>query len=518
MKTLLSALLALVCAASIGSSATALASTASAITVSTPANGAQVTSPFTVTASTSTCGGVPAVSMGYSIDSGSTVIEPTSFTARATASNGAHVLHVKCWGVGTNGQSPVNITVGASAAPSDIVVSSPASSAKVSSPFILVASSKTCQSAATASMGYSIDNGSSVIEPTSFTASVTASAGSHTLHVKCWGNGTAEQVMVPITVSSAVTPTVATPQFSLASGNYTGKQVVRLSDATAGAAIYYTADGSGPTTASPRYSGPITVAGSMVIQALASETGYSNSGMARASYSITLLPTAPTIPSNAIKIDEIQLMPNWRTKRDPNTNGTADGAMTIVTDPSLDGSQVAQYDTTYSSYGGVLYSISYGNDSGASNFVYDAEVWIAAGSEVGNLEMDNNQVDSNGDTIIYAFQCAGSSNTWEYTENAGTPANPVVKWVRSSQPCNPANWTKNAWHHVQIQTSRDDSGNVTYHAVWLDGVEYPINKTVMSGFSLGWASGSLVANFQVDSSSGSGSSTLYLDNLTLYRW
>ena len=27
------------------------------------------------------------------------------------------------------------------------------------------------------------------------------------------------------------------------------------------------------------------------------------------------------------------------------------------------------------------------------NFVYDAEVWIEAGSVIGNLEMDNNQVD-----------------------------------------------------------------------------------------------------------------------------
>jgi hypothetical protein len=71
---------------------------------------------------------------------------------------------------------------------------------------------------------------------------------------------------------------------------------------------------------------------------------------------------------------------------------------------------------------------------------------------------------------------------------------------------------------VQIGYSRDDVGNVTYQAVWLDGVKYPINATVNSAFSLGWASGVLVANFQVDGIGTSGSSTLYVDNLTMYRW
>jgi hypothetical protein len=62
-------------------------------------------------------------------------------------------------------------------------------------------------------------------------------------------------------------------------------------------------------------------------------------------------------------------------------------------------------------------------------------------------------------------------------------------------------------------------GNVTYNAVWLDGVEAPINETVPSAFSLGWAAGDLMANFQVDGKgSGSGSSTLYLDQFTMYRW
>lgn len=507
MKTLLSAFLALV----------ASAVPASAITIVTPANGAQVPSPFSLVASTGTCAGVPAVSMGYSIDSGAAIIEPTSFSASVSASTGSHTLHVKCWGAKVHAETLLSITVAKAAATSGIVVSAPASGSSVSSPFTVTASAKTCGSVPAISMGYSIDSGTAVIEPTSFSAAVSATPGAHVLHVKCWGSGVAEQSLLPINVGSS--KSAATPQFSLPSGQYTSKQTVALSDVTPGSTIYYTTDGSGPSTSSPRYSGAIPVASSMVIQALATSSGYTNSGLARASYTIktTTTSSGPSIPSTAKKISDIQTLSGWRIKHDPATGGSANGSMNLVSNPTLSG-QTARYDTSYSGYGGVLYSITYGKDDVPTNFVYDAEVWIEAGSKIGNLEMDNNQVIPNGDTVIYAFQCAGDSNTWDYSENAGTRANPVVKWVHSNQPCNPQNWATNTWHHVQISYSRDSVGDVTYHSVWLDGVEAPINKTVMSAFSLRWAAADLIGNFQVDGPSAGGASTLYLDNFTIYRW
>src|SRR3569623_1853389 len=106
MKTLLFAALALA----------TLSVPAQAITVYSPSNGATLTSPFVVSASTSTCASLPAVSMGYSIDSGNAIIEPTSFTASVTATPGAHVLHVKCWGQQVNDQVLISINVGSSSA------------------------------------------------------------------------------------------------------------------------------------------------------------------------------------------------------------------------------------------------------------------------------------------------------------------------------------------------------------------------------------------------------------------
>lgn len=385
----------------------------------------------------------------------------------------------------------------------------------MTSPFTLSANSTSCASSPTVSMGYSFDGGHTTTGPSPYTTSITANPGQHVLTVKCTGQSGTNQMSLNVHVVPP--PTAATPKFSLPAGKYTTKQSVTLSDATPGSTIYYTVDGSGPSTSSLQYSGPIAVTGNLTIEAIAAAPGYSTSGLGRADYSI-VAPTGPTIPANATKETDVQLMPDWRIKHDTGTPGTSTGAMAVVSDPSLSG-QAQQFYTAYTNGGGELYSLTYGNDSQAHNFVYDAQVWIDSGSQLSNLEMDNNQVIPNGDTVIYAFQCAGSSGVWEYTSNAGTPSNPIVKWNRSTAACNPANWTPDTWHHVQISYSRDDSGNVTYHSAWLDGVESPINATVNSDFSLGWAAGTLVTNFQVDGVAGvNGSATLYLDNLTINRW
>jgi uncharacterized lipoprotein YmbA len=51
--------------------------------------------------------------------------------------------------------------------------------------------------------------------------------------------------------TTQVTPQAATPAFSVSAGESTPSlQSVAITDATAGAAIYYTTDGTAPTTAS----------------------------------------------------------------------------------------------------------------------------------------------------------------------------------------------------------------------------------------------------------------------------
>jgi sugar lactone lactonase YvrE len=79
----------------------------------------------------------------------------------------------------------------------------------------------------------------------------------------------------------------ATPVFSPATGTYVSDQSVTISDATAGAVIYYTLDGSTPTTSSSVYSSPLSITATTTVKAVAAASGYDNSSVATATYTFS---------------------------------------------------------------------------------------------------------------------------------------------------------------------------------------------------------------------------------------
>jgi uncharacterized repeat protein (TIGR03803 family) len=98
----------------------------------------------------------------------------------------------------------------------------------------------------------------------------------------------------PSKVASAVYAVrTATPVFSVKAGKYPKAQSVKIADTTPGAAIYYTVNGTTPTSASKKYTGVITVSENETIKSIALAKGYAESEVADAPYTIETAP--PTI-------------------------------------------------------------------------------------------------------------------------------------------------------------------------------------------------------------------------------
>ena len=94
-----------------------------------------------------------------------------------------------------------------------------------------------------------------------------------------------------------VTTQAATPVFSPPAGIYASAQTVTISDVTPKATIYYTTDGTTPTTSSAVYSAPITTAPTETIEAIAIATGYTPSTIGSAVYGMeTPAPTFSPAP------------------------------------------------------------------------------------------------------------------------------------------------------------------------------------------------------------------------------
>lgn len=91
----------------------------------------------------------------------------------------------------------------------------------------------------------------------------------------------------PPASTPAATPTIST---AAAQG---GASIVSIADSTSGATIYYTLDGSAPTTSSQAYEGPFLVSTNITVKAIASSAGTANSAVA--SQSFTAVPSGTQV-------------------------------------------------------------------------------------------------------------------------------------------------------------------------------------------------------------------------------
>jgi sugar lactone lactonase YvrE len=132
---------------------------------------------------------------------------------------------------------------------------------------------------------------------TKYTTPITVS-NSETIEAIAVAPGYSDSTVTTAVYTINTPPPAATPAFSPAPGTYTSTQSVTISDATTGATIYYTTNGTTPTTLSTKYTSAIAIASTETIRAIASAPGYSSSAEATAAYTINLPPPTFTLAAS----------------------------------------------------------------------------------------------------------------------------------------------------------------------------------------------------------------------------
>jgi hypothetical protein len=94
----------------------------------------------------------------------------------------------------------------------------------------------------------------------------------------------------------------ATPVFSVPSGTYGTVQTVTITDSTPNAVIYYTTNGTTPTSGSTQYSSAIEVSASVTIKAIALAPNYIESADASVDYTIHLAQPPFNISGTAVTV------------------------------------------------------------------------------------------------------------------------------------------------------------------------------------------------------------------------
>jgi hypothetical protein len=84
----------------------------------------------------------------------------------------------------------------------------------------------------------------------------------------------------------AAAPQAAAPVLNPGGETFTGSVSVTITDSTPGVSIFYTTNGSTPTTSSTKYTGPINVTTTETIKAIATASGFSPSAVASETYNL----------------------------------------------------------------------------------------------------------------------------------------------------------------------------------------------------------------------------------------
>jgi len=249
----------------------------------------------------------------------------------------------------------------------------------------------------------------------------------------------------PISITQ-VMEKVATPEFSPVGGTYHSAQNVTITCATDGATIYYTTDGSNPTTGSTEYTGGIPVSVSKTIKAIAVKDGMVNSDIATAVYNIPTITVSPTLVEvDGNENDGVIDVTYTLIESDPEIVWYSDELATVtITEPDwistgFDASNNIEYIIEANTGSArTAYLKVYGLD-GEANDVYSELITINQGVLIitGTINFGN----ADGSTNINAASVSGDDtmgNTWTITTDGTTSFTPKQEYAQVGSSSKPA--------------------------------------------------------------------------------
>jgi len=222
-------------------------------------------------------------------------------TAADIAATGAFQVFVENFPTGSNGCAVFGETtflVTGGVPPATIPVFSPVAGTYKTAESVTITDAN-----AGATIYYTINGGTPTTASTLYTGPVSV-AESETLKAIALATGYSQSGVG--SAKYTIEQPAATPVFSPAAGTYKAIESVTITDASAGATIYYTTNGSTPTTASSKYTGPISVGSSETLKAIAVATGDLTSAVGSAKYTIELPAATPKFSPAAGTYDTVQ--------------------------------------------------------------------------------------------------------------------------------------------------------------------------------------------------------------------
>jgi hypothetical protein len=261
------------------------------------------------------------------------------------------------------------------------------------------------------------------------------------------GNANIVAVVGPVTgQATVIVAATAMPTFSPAGGTYTSPQTVTISATTQSAVIYYTTDGSTPTTSSAVYSGGITVAANETLRAIAQVPGDSPSSVSSATYTVNSSPAS---------------MPTFSP-----VGGTYSSAQTVIivtTTPSA-----------------TIHYTTDGSTPSTNSAVYSGPITVTATETLKAVAVAASTSPSSMNSAAYTIAPAASAPT--FSPAAGTYTSAQSISIRSTTP-----WAK-------IYYTTDGSTPTTSSAVYLAPITVAATETVRALAELSGGSPSSVSS------------------------